>query len=73
MIDNTRMTHRTIGESPERITYFITTTKHEDKDKAEKERKIISNGHFPDQDLPSKNPGSKHSKKDEDEEGEKNE
>lgn len=46
--------------------------RHEDKDKAEKERKIISNGHFPNQDFPSKDPGGKHSKKDEDEEDEKN-
>lgn len=46
--------------------------RHEDKDKAEKERKIISNGHFPGRDVAPKDPGGKHSKKNEDEEDEKN-
>lgn len=44
--------------------------RHEDKDKAEKERKIISNGHFPGRDIAPQDPGGKHSKKDnEDDEG----
>lgn len=46
--------------------------RHEDKDKAEKERKIISNGYFPGRDVAPQDPGGKHSKKDEDEEDEKN-
>jgi hypothetical protein len=39
--------------------------KHEDKNKAEKEEKIQKNGYFPGRDLPAKDPGGKHSKKDE--------
>ncbi|MBV9140670.1 MAG: hypothetical protein JO115_07110 [Pseudonocardiales bacterium] len=45
--------------------------RHEDKDKAEEQRKIDSNGHFPGRDLPPEDPGGKHRKDDEDEEDEK--
>jgi hypothetical protein len=49
--------------------------KHEDKDKAEKQRRIDSNGHFtvPTRDLPPKDPGGKHTKNEEDEEDEEDE
>jgi hypothetical protein len=46
--------------------------KHEDKDKAEEERRIYSNGYFPGRDVAAKDPGGKHGKEDEDEEDEKN-
>lgn len=40
--------------------------KHEDKDKAEKQRKVDSNGHDPNWRLPPADPGGKHSKPDDD-------
>jgi hypothetical protein len=47
--------------------------RHEDKDKAEKQQKIYSNGHFLDRDIAPQDPGGKHSKKNEDEEDEESE
>jgi hypothetical protein len=38
--------------------------KHEDEDKAERQRKIESNGQRPGRDLPPKDPGGKHGKDD---------
>ncbi|MGH3823160.1 MAG: hypothetical protein ACRDRA_10060 [Pseudonocardiaceae bacterium] len=36
--------------------------KHEDKDKAEEQRKVESNGHKPGRDIPREDPGGKHGK-----------
>jgi hypothetical protein len=41
--------------------------KHEDKDKAEQQRKIDSNGHDPNRPIPDKDPGGKHGKDEKDE------
>ena len=38
--------------------------RHEDKDKAEEQRKIESNGYQPGRGLPPEDPGSKHGKPD---------
>lgn len=38
--------------------------KHEDKDKAEEQRKIDSNGHKPGRGIPPEDPGGKHGKPD---------
>jgi hypothetical protein len=48
--------------------------KHEDKDKAEEQRKIDSNGHKPGRGIPAEDPGGKHGKPndtDTDDQGEK--
>ncbi|MBV9014002.1 MAG: hypothetical protein JO272_18500 [Pseudonocardiales bacterium] len=46
-------------------------SKHEDKDKAEEEKKIYSNGYFPGRDVAPKDPGGKHSKEDDEDEEDK--
>jgi hypothetical protein len=40
--------------------------KHENKDKAEEQRRIESNGYKPGRGIPPKDPGGKHSKPDDD-------
>lgn len=40
--------------------------KHEDKDKADDQRKVESNGHKPGRHIPPEDPGGKHGKNDSD-------